>query len=96
VYSTEFVEPPLRKKKSWVLHCKEAVHQLVIICNNAYDSVRREAWDNILIQFGIHETGKSNKTVSDTYSRVRVGKNFLLEIVLKMEMLSCYCFSTLL
>ena len=41
------------KKKSWIRHYKEAVHQLLIICNKAYDSVRREALYNILIQFGI-------------------------------------------
>ena len=59
------------------LEYNEAVHQHFIDFKKAYDSVRREVLYNILIEFGI-----PNKLVrlvkmcsSETYSRVRVGKN---------------------
>ena len=55
----------------------EAVHQLFIDFNEAYDSVRREALYNILIEFGIPK--KLVKLIkiclNETYGRVRVGKN---------------------
>jgi hypothetical protein len=55
---------PKKKKKKW--EHNEAVHQLFIDFKKVYDSVRREALYKILIEFGIpHETGKSNKNVSD-------------------------------
>jgi hypothetical protein len=42
----------------------EAVHQLFIGFKKTYDSVRREALYNILIEFVIpHETSKANKNV---------------------------------
>ena len=56
----------------------EAVHQLFIDFKKAYDSVRREVLYNILIELG----GIPKKLVklikmclTETYSRVRVGKN---------------------
>jgi retron-type reverse transcriptase len=53
------------------------VHQLFIDFKKAYDSVRREALYNVLIDFGIPK--KLVKLIKmcliETYSRVRVGKN---------------------
>jgi len=62
-------------EKKWEYN--EAVHQLFINFKKAYDSVRREVLYNILIEFfwDSQETGKANKNVSETYSRVWVGKN---------------------
>jgi len=53
------------------------VHQLFIDFKKAYDSVRREVLYNILIQFGISKKlVRLIKTyLTETYSRVRVGKN---------------------
>jgi len=50
-------------KKKWEYN--EAVHQLFIDFKKAYDSVRREVLCNILLSLVSHETGKSNKNVSD-------------------------------
>ena len=55
-----------------------AVHQLFIDFKKAYGSVRREVLYNILIEFGI--LMKLERLIkmylTETYSRVRVGKNF--------------------
>jgi len=55
----------------------EEVHQLFIDFKKAYDSVRREALYKIVIEFGIPRKlvrlGKMSLT--ETYSRFRVGKN---------------------
>ena len=54
------------------------MHQLFIDFKKAYDSVRREILYAILVEFYPHATGKANKTcLTETYSRVRVGKNLL-------------------
>ena len=45
------------------------MHQLFIDFKKAYDSVRREVLYNILIEFGVP------KKLTETYSRVQVGKN---------------------
>jgi len=79
VYSA-FVEY-LRKKKY-----NEPVHHLFIDFQRAYDSVRREVLYNILIELGIPmKLVKLIKTcLTETHSRVRVGKNmafFLLGMV---------------
>jgi len=62
-------------EKKWEFN--EAVHQLFIDFQKAYVSVRREVLCNILIEFGIPmklvRLIKMFKT--ETYSRVRVGKN---------------------
>jgi len=59
------------------LEYNEAVHQLFIDFRKAYDSVRREVLYNILIEFGIPMKLVSliKMCLSETYSRVRVGKN---------------------
>jgi hypothetical protein len=53
------------------------VHQLFIDFQKAYDSVRREVLYNILIEFGIPRKPVRliKMCLSETYSRVRVGKN---------------------
>ena len=55
----------------------EAVHQLFIDFKIAYDSVRREALYNIFIEFGIPKklVRLIKMCLTETYSRVRVGKN---------------------
>ena len=53
------------------------MHQLFIDVKKAYDSVRREVLYNILIEFGIPKklVGLIKMCLTETYSRVRVGKN---------------------
>ena len=64
-------------EKKW--EHNEAVHQLFIDFKKAYDSVRREALHNILIEFGIPKKLVRlilvKTCLTETYSRVRVGKN---------------------
>ena len=62
-------------EKKWEYN--EAVHQLFIDFKKAYDSVRREVLYNILIEFGISKKLVSliKMCLTETYSRVRVGKN---------------------
>jgi len=52
------------------------VHQLFIDFKKAYDSVRREVLYNIPIEFGIPKklVGLIKMCLTETYSRVRVGK----------------------
>ena len=62
-------------EKKWEYN--EAVHQLFIEFKKAYDSVRREVLYNILITFGISIklVRLIKMCLTETYSRVRVGKN---------------------
>src|SRR5215468_436003 len=62
-------------RKKWEYN--ESVHQLFIDFKKAYDSVRREALYNILIEFGIPKklVKLIKMCLTETYSRVRVGKN---------------------
>ena len=62
-------------EKKW--EHNEAVHQLFIDFKKAYDSVRREALYNILIEFVIPENlvKLMKMCLTETYSRARVGKN---------------------
>jgi hypothetical protein len=55
----------------------EAVHQLFVDFKKAYDSVRRKILYNILIEFGIplKLVRLIKMCLSETYSRVRVGKH---------------------
>ena len=52
------------------------MHQLFIDFEKAYDSVRREVLYNILIEFGIPRNlvRLIKMCLTETYSRVRVGK----------------------
>ena len=62
-------------RKKWEYN--EAVHQLFIDFEKAYDSVRREVLYNILIEFGIPRklVRLIKMCLTEKYSRVRVGKN---------------------
>jgi hypothetical protein len=62
-------------RKKWEYN--EAVHQLFIDFKQAYDSGRRGALYNILIQFGIPKrlVRPMKMFLAETYSGVRVGKN---------------------
>jgi len=62
-------------EKKWKYN--EAVHQLFTDFKIAYDSVRREVLYNILIEFGIPKklVVLIKLCLTETYSRVRVGKN---------------------
>jgi len=62
-------------EKKWEYN--EAVLQLFIDFKKAYDSVRREVLYNILIESGIPKklVRLIKMCVTETYSRVRVGKN---------------------
>jgi hypothetical protein len=62
-------------EKEWVYN--ETVHQLFIDFKEAYDSVRREVVNNILIEFGV--TMKLVRLIemclNETYSKVHIGKH---------------------
>jgi len=62
-------------EKQWEYN--EAVHQLFIDFKKAYDSIRREILNNILIEFGIpiKLVRLIKMCLTEMYSRVRVGKN---------------------
>ena len=62
-------------KKKW--EYKQAEHRLFIDFKKAYDSVRREVLYNILIEFGIpmKQVRLIKMCLTETYNRVRVGKN---------------------
>jgi len=63
------------REKKWQYN--EAVHQLFIDFKKAYDSVRREVLYNILIEFGVLKKliRLVKMCLTETYSRVQVGKN---------------------
>ena len=87
-------------EKKW--EHNEALHHLFIDFKKAYDSVRREALYNTLIEFGIPKklARLIKMCLTETYSRVRVGKNlseiFPIRNGLNREMLYHHCHSTLL
>jgi hypothetical protein len=62
-------------EKNWEIF--EAVHLLFIDVKRAFDTVRREVLYNILIEFDIPRKLVSliRMCLSETYSRIRVGKN---------------------
>jgi hypothetical protein len=62
-------------EKKWEYN--STVHQLFIEFKKAYDSFRREALYNILIEFGIPRklVGLIKIFLNEIYSRVRIGKN---------------------
>ena len=53
------------------------MHQLFVDFTKAYDSVRREVLYNILIEFGVPKklVRLVKMCLTETYSRIRVGKN---------------------
>ena len=55
----------------------QEVHQLFISIKKVYDSVRKEVLYKILIEFGISRklVRLIKMSLTETYSRVRVGKN---------------------
>jgi hypothetical protein len=63
------------------------VHQLFIDFKKAYDSVRREALYNILIEFEIPRklVGLIKTCLNETYSRVRIGKIWLTGLLFRMS-----------
>ena len=68
-----FIRQILEKKWEY----NKAVHQLFIDFKKAYDSVRREVLYNIFIEFGIPKNlvRLIKMSLTETYSRVWVGKN---------------------
>jgi hypothetical protein len=78
-------------EKKWEYN--EAVRQLFIDFEKAYESIRRQLLSNILIEFGIPmKLGRLIKMcLNETYDRVRVGKHlsdtFPIKNGLKKEML---------
>jgi hypothetical protein len=62
-------------RKKWEYN--EEVHQQFIDFKKAYGSVRREVLYKILIEFGIPKklARLIKMSLTETYSRVRVGKN---------------------
>jgi sorting nexin-29 len=86
-------------EKKW--EHNEAVYQLFIDFKKAYDSVRREDLYNIFVEFGIPKklVRLVKLCVTETYSRVRVGKNlsemFPIRNGLKQGDALSPCFSTL-
>ena len=64
-------------EKKWEYN--EEVHQLFIDFKKAYDSVRRAVLYKILIVFGIPKklVRLIKVSLTETYSRFRVGKNYL-------------------
>ena len=65
----------MSNEKKWEFN--EAVHQLFIGFEKAYDSVRRDVLYNILTEFGIPKKliRLIKMCLTETCSRVRVGKN---------------------
>jgi hypothetical protein len=63
----------LRKTREY----NEVVHQPFVDFKKAYDSVRREALYNILIEFGmaVKLSRIIRMCLNETYSRVRLGKH---------------------
>jgi hypothetical protein len=62
-------------KRKW--EYDEIVHQVFVDFKEAYYSVRREVFHNILVEFGIPEklVGLIKMCLNETYSKVRIGKH---------------------
>ena len=80
------------------LEYNEEVHQLFIDFKKAYDSLTREVLYNILIEFGIPKklVRLIKMCLTETYRRVRVGKNLSDMFPIRNGLLYRHCFSTLL
>ena len=72
---TFFYLYPQMLEKKWEYN--EEAHQLFIDFKKAYDSVRREVLYKIIIEFGIPRklVRLIKMSLTETYSRVRVGRN---------------------
>jgi len=73
---------PQIPEKTW--EYKEAVHQLFIDFKKVYDSVRREVLYSNLLEFGVPMklVRLIKMCLTETCSRVRVGKNFVIYFLL--------------
>ena len=73
--------------------------EIIADFKEAYDSVRREALYNSLIEFGIPTklVKLIKMCLNETYSRVCIGKHlsdmFPIKNDLKKELVYCHCFS---
>ena len=90
-----FCIPQILEKK-W--EYKEAVHQLFTNINKAYDSVTREALNNILIEFGtpVKLVRLITMRLNETYTRVCVGKHLSDMFPIKSDLKQGDALSTLL
>jgi hypothetical protein len=83
-------------RKKW--ECNETVHQLFVDVKKVYDSMRREIFYNIFIEFGVPMklVMLIRMYLNETYSKVRIGKHlsdsFLIQNGLKKELLYHHCF----
>jgi hypothetical protein len=70
-------------EKKW--ECNGTVQELFIDFKKAYDSGRREALYNILIEFGIPRrlVGLIKMCLNETYSRVHIDKNLSDEFTIQ-------------
>jgi hypothetical protein len=78
-----------------------SVNQLVIDFKEAYGSVQREVFYNILIEFmPVHVVGLMKMCLNKTYRKVHIGRNCRVSFMFRMfrnkGMLYYHCFSTLL
>jgi hypothetical protein len=71
-------------EKKWEYN--STVHKLFIDFKKAYDSVRREALYNIIIESGIPRrlVGLIEMCLNETYNRVRIGKISPTSLALRM------------
>ena len=90
-----FCIPQILEKK-W--EYKEAVHQLFTNIKKAYDSVTREALNNILIEFGtpVKLVRLITMRLNETYTRVWVGKHLSDIFPIKSDLKQGDVLSTLL
>jgi hypothetical protein len=66
----------IRQVQEQIWEYNETVHQLFVDFKKAYDSIRREALYNILIEFGVPMklVRLIEMCLKETYSKVRMGK----------------------
>jgi hypothetical protein len=86
--------------KKWEYN--ETVHQLVIDFKKAYNAVRREVLNNVLIEFWVPMklVRLIKMCLNETHSKVCIGRHlsdmFPIQNGLNKEMIYCHYFSTLL
>jgi hypothetical protein len=59
-------------------------NQLFVHVKKAYDSVRKEVLYNVLMESGTHMKPVTKLCLNETYSRVRIGKDRLTCLLLRM------------